>query len=413
MADEVEDEGGGTAKSSRPSSAFLAALRSSLRTISLDGWSAVALAVILGALALVLGYTELLIIAFALVVAWLIAVVVALRGSGISAERIVAPQRVKEGDPSSGLLTIRNEGRLRAPPALALELFDGRREIPIPLPSIPAGSEHVHSYPLDTTARGRFRVGPLRFGRADPFRFVRTATARGNSTHLIVHPFTYHVPPMPSGRVRDLEGTMQSKRAQGGIAFHNLREYVPGDDRRLIHWRSSAKTDTLMVKHNVVTHEPSLAIVLDTSGVYSDSEAFEDAVRVAASLMVSGVRDGFPTALHTTSGHGGAVDQAGEDLMKLMDLLASIRINKNDLGLGYLPNVAGARRRETTLGVVTGTPDSSQLAKVSKVASRFDSVNTIVVGDRFDRATPVIPGSFVMRAATASEWANLWKARFG
>ena len=29
------------------------------------------------------------------------------------------------------------------------------------------------------------------------------------------------------------------------LAFHALREYVPGDDLRHVHWRSSAKADTL------------------------------------------------------------------------------------------------------------------------------------------------------------------------
>lgn len=405
-------ETGGFEQAAEPKPGWRDSLGGSLRTISGDGWLALALALVLGGLAAVFGYVELLMIAGMLVVAWLVAVALGLRGSVIAASRVVAPVRVKEGDPARGLLTITNKSRGRAPPTVAVERFAGR-EIPIPLPSIPAKSEHVHTYELDTSSRGRFAVGPLRLGRADPFRFVRATSAEGELAELIVHPITYDVPPLQSGRVRDLEGAVQSRRAQGGIAFHNLREYVPGDDRRLIHWRSSAKTGNLMVRHNVVTHEPALAIVLDTAEVYSDDEAFEDAVRVTASLVVAGVRDGFPTALFTTEGFGGHVDLGGEGLIKVLDLLASVRRSSNDPGLRYLLGLAGAEQRETTLGVVTGVPDTEQLTTISRVASRFDAVNTIVIGDRFERSAPVIKGSHVVRAETARQWAQIWAARFG
>lgn len=390
----------------------LAALRDVAAMVSLNGWLTLAVALVLAVLALLLGYVELAFVAGALLVAWLVAVAVALRPSAIVARRFVVPARVKEGERAQGLLTISNNGRVRAPPAVATEAFDGR-DFAIPLPSIPARSEHVCSYTISTSRRGRHRVGPLRISRADPFGFVRAATAGGPMAQLVVHPRIFDVPPLQSGRVRDLEGAQQSRRAQGGVAFHHLREYVPGDDRRLIHWRSSAKTDKLLVRHNVVTHEPSLAIVLDTSAVYSGADAFDDAVRVAASLVVAGVQGGFPTSLHTSSGYGGTVELNGDGLVRVLDLLAAVRTGSDDPGLAYLAGVSGAGRAETSLGVVTGLPSAQQLSRISRVASRFDTVSTILIGDRLDRTAPSIPGSFVMRAPTAADWARMWKSRFG
>lgn len=386
-------------------------LGAAIRAVSPEGWSVLAAAAALAAMFGLFGYLELMVIACSLVVAWLLAAVLALRGTAVSARRDVVPQRVKEGEPAAGLLTLVNKGRVRAPPGLAIEQF-GEEEIPIALPSVAAGSEHIHSYPLDTSRRGRFRVGPLRLGRADPFRFFRSARIEGETGWLTVHPITYDVPPIQAGRVRDLDGVTRSRRAQGGVAFHYLREYVPGDDRRLIHWRSSAKTDTLMVRHNVVTHEPSVAVVLDTSPVYSDDEAFEDAVRIAASLVVSSVRYGFPTAFHTTSDYGGFIPAGGEGLTKLLDLLAAVGRVDTDRGLHHLLGLSGSMGRDTTLQVVTGVPSANQLSHISRVAGRFDAINTILVGDRFDRSAPSIKGAFVMRAPDAVTWVKAWKARF-
>lgn len=400
-------ESGTTEKNVR----FRDTVAAGVRAVSLDGWAVLATSVAAAGLFGLLGYLELLVLACALAVAWLIAALLALRGSGVSVRRTVVPHRIIEGETARALLTIANSGRVRAPPSLAIEQFDGR-ELPIPLPSIGIGSEHIHTYPLDGSRRGRFRVGPLRLGRADPFRFFRSAKAEGELAELLVHPVTYDVPPVQAGRVRDLEGITQSRRAQGGIAFHNLREYVPGDDLRLIHWRSSAKTGTLMVKHNVVTHEPSIVVVLDTSSVYRDRDAFEDAVRIAGSLVVSGVGGGFPTYLHTTSGYGGFVPPAGEGLTKVLDLLADVRISRNDEGLAYLAKLTGSGSRDSTLEVVTGVPNSALLSRVAKVAGRFDAANTVIVGDWLERSAPTIKGSYVMRTANAEAWARARTARF-
>ena len=47
------------------------------------------------------------------------------------------------------------------------------------------------------------------------------------------------------------------------LAFHALREYQPGDDRRYIHWRSSAKAGRLLVRQFLDTRRSHLSIVVD------------------------------------------------------------------------------------------------------------------------------------------------------
>ena len=69
--------------------------------------------------------------------------------------------------------------------------------------------------------------------------------------------------PLPTGNTRHLEGPSSDTSPQGNITFHRLRDYVVGDDLRLVHWRSSARTGKLVVKHNVDTSQPYTVVLLD------------------------------------------------------------------------------------------------------------------------------------------------------
>src|SRR5690606_32014552 len=80
------------------------------------------------------------------------------------------------------------------------------------------------------------------------------------------------------------------------LAFHTLREYSPGDDRRYIHWRSSAKRissgQTLLVKQFQDTRRTQLLVVVDGDRrSYAEDADFELAISVGASIAVQAVRD--------------------------------------------------------------------------------------------------------------------------
>ena len=82
------------------------------------------------------------------------------------------------------------------------------------------------------------------------------------------------------------------------LAFHALREYVPGDDLRRVHWRSSAKADTLLVRQYHESRSMHAAVVVDDDPrSYASADELETAISVGASLAIRAMTDGFDVDL--------------------------------------------------------------------------------------------------------------------
>jgi uncharacterized protein (DUF58 family) len=97
---------------------------------------------------------------------------------------------------------------------------------------------------------------------------------------------------MSTGFIRDLEGAPTKDLTTSDVAFHSLREYVPGDERRNIHWKSTAKTGSYMVRQYEETRRSHLMVALSlAAGDYASDDEFELAVSVAGSLGVRAIHD--------------------------------------------------------------------------------------------------------------------------
>ena len=84
-------------------------------------------------------------------------------------------------------------------------------------------------------------VGPATTRRGDPLSiFSRDVTWTG-VREVLVRPPMVPLETLGAGLLRDLEGVTTDAVSPSDLAFHALREYVPGDDLRHVHWRSSAK----------------------------------------------------------------------------------------------------------------------------------------------------------------------------
>jgi len=365
---------------------------------------AVAALVLLGAGAF-LDWPELVLLGLAALSALVVAGLWMLLSPELTVVREISPLRVTEGELSRGIITVTNRAARRSPPVLAIDHI-GRRRVTIPLPSLPGGSRFSAGYPLPTAQRGLHTVGPLSVGHTDPLRLMRLTTDYATRTVLRVHPRVHPVATMPTGRSADMDGPTSATAPRGGVAFHSLREYEPGDDHRLIHAKSTARLGVLTVRHNVVPEEPRMMVVLDTSVAPYSTASFEDAVRVAASLAVAAAEGGFPLYLRTTGAERLTV-RSRDQVPDLLDLLAGVQRTAEDRGLSALPELA-PHEDGLALTVVTGHPEPELRLAVSRVRAQFAVLSLVQVGGGPGGRVPPLPGAFVVAAETSDDFPATW-----
>jgi uncharacterized protein (DUF58 family) len=199
--------------------------------------------------------------------------------------------RVVVGDRAPGEVEIRNPLRRRLP-GVRVEVPVGAGLAEFAAPSLAPGEEHADVFVVPTIRRGIVPIGPVRTVRADPIGLLRREVVWAESLDLFVHPRTIAIPSMSTGFVRDLEGSPTRDLTASDIAFHALREYVPGDERRYIHWKSTAKTGSYMVRQFEETRRSHLLVALSLSAAdYATEEEFELAVSATGSLGVRAMLD--------------------------------------------------------------------------------------------------------------------------
>jgi hypothetical protein len=262
------------------------------------GWTVLALGLVAWFLASRYEWTELAMIAVACLVLFLACVALAIGHARVEIRTDVDPNRVTVGDPATGRIEVRNlSGRGMLP--LLVELPVGRSAARFTLPALGSGKSHEELFVVPTERRGVIQVGPATTVHGDPLGLVRRTMEWTERSELFVHPETTSLESLGAGLLRDLEGEVTPDLSMSDLAFHALREYQPGDDRRYIHWRSTAKHGRLLVRQFLDTRRSHLAVVVDTTPeVYTGEEsAVELAISCAASLAVRSILDEQDTTM--------------------------------------------------------------------------------------------------------------------
>ncbi|WP_344204059.1 DUF58 domain-containing protein [Aeromicrobium alkaliterrae] len=210
----------------------------------------------------------------------------------LSARFDLGRDRVVVGERANGAIFVSNASRRRSLP-VTIELPVGRGSAAFHVPSLRIGDEREELFAIPTQRRAIIPVGPVLSVRSDPFALFRREQPLTEDHLLYVHPRTVRLESSATGLIRDLEGQTVRKLSTSDVAFHALRPYVPGDDRRYIHWKSTARTGTLMVRQFEETRRSHLLVALSTRlDDYGTDDEFELAVSVAGSLGVQCLGEG-------------------------------------------------------------------------------------------------------------------------
>ena len=255
------------------------------------GWTVAALVPI----ALIAGYSwgwiELIVLGVVGATLGLVAALYLIGRTRLSVALAPPPQRVAVGDPAIARLLVSNPMRRRSFAQL-VDVPVGAEIVPVSVPGLAPSAVVDRELVVPTTRRGRLALGPVRTVRADPIGLVRRELVFTEVLELIVHPRTIDISSTSSGLVRDLEGQPTRDLTPSDLAFHALREYVPGDDRRHIHWKSTAKTGTFMVRQFDETRRSHLVLALSIASIdFGSDDEFELAVSVTGSLGARAIRD--------------------------------------------------------------------------------------------------------------------------
>lgn len=179
---------------------------------------------------------------------------------------------------------------------------------------IEPGSSITFSYILQARMRGRYYIGPTEVIMRDRLGlhyYKRTLKAQ---TEVLVYPTWKDVRRMEAlGKQRQLGlmfGAHRTKTVGMGADFAGFREYVPGDEFRLIDWKTSAKTGDMVIRQYEMEKNIQVICMVDTSGSmgngYPENTKLEYAIRAAVLLTHIGLerKDLVGTCVFSDIVHG-------------------------------------------------------------------------------------------------------------
>src|SRR6185295_11559210 len=201
-----------------------------------DGWWCLGAALALGFAAMNTGNNLLYLLASLLLALIIVSGVLSEQSMRKLRLSAVVPDEIYAGGPTALGVRVANGKRWLTSYSVMLEAGEGR----LYLDRLRAGEQRLLTWEATLPRRGRQRLPGLRVVTRFPFGlFVKTGRHLLDE-EIVVFPA---VGPIDAARRRELAGggSRPLRRRGRGHDLYNLRDYRPGDDRRLIHWRSSAR----------------------------------------------------------------------------------------------------------------------------------------------------------------------------
>jgi uncharacterized protein (DUF58 family) len=220
--------------------------------------------------------------------------------SGV-AMRLELPEHIFAGQPVRALVELENEKLTLPSFSLRVEAAKTKNspatallETPVYFPYVAKRECVQQSVPITFARRGTYRQDAFRIVTRFPFGFLQKAHRVELQTETLVYPSVEpaheFVEILPG-----LQGALESLNKGRGQELYALRDYVPTDSARHVHWKASARLGSLMVREFTREDDCRVLLVLDphipargaqpgTAVPQGESDRFERAVTLCAGI---------------------------------------------------------------------------------------------------------------------------------
>jgi uncharacterized protein (DUF58 family) len=342
-------------------------------------------------------YEELMIVAIGTAVALAMSLWTSRVKHGADLVRMIGSPRVARGDPIRVVYRATNTGRRRSPSAVIVDRCDGA-VARIGLPAIGGDDRTEVAGLIPTRRRGVFEVGPAAVERIDGLGLAIGRREIVDVGTVLVHP-RLHPLTGPYGAMHTVEDEAVIRRSASDplSGFVSLREYVEGDDPRLIHWPTSARVGTLMLREHVELRRPEFTVVLDAAAEVADAADFEEMVDVVASIAVHALQSGVEVMVRTTAREfPGSIRPMTRDT-QVLDLLTPVHQASHESVMS-LAEIFRSGLDHTAIMLITGTKGPSS------TFTHTDRLFVVRVG-----ATATKSAGVSLAVRDAVEFAHRWR----
>ena len=355
------------------------------------GWAVIAAMLAGTVAALAFGWLEGFIVAVMGLVALVVAVVSVASPSPLSVSLRMKNDRIVAGQVAVGRVRVVNESGRRSGSTL-VEVTIGRGSGEFLVPPISGNGTWNESFSVMTKRRGVINVGPARTVRMDGLGLLRRVRSWDDPILVHVHPPTVRFSFDATGMQMDVEGVASEKLTSSDVSFHALRDYEPGDDRRAVHWPSTARFGRLIVRQFEETHRSHHMVLLDTRVDAWDRRSFETAVSVAASLALAGSGEARTVSMHTAD----EWIPTGSP-MAMLDALSEMETSTRSEFAGIVRRCIMERGAISVLSIVVGAGvDDEEAARLANIAPVDVIVSVIrVVPGRSRRRRKITRGVII------------------
>ncbi len=292
-----------------------------------------------------------------------------------------------------------------------VDQFGGVAVAPLHLVGVSADGTTVAEQRVRADRRGEHLLGPVLEVRHDPLALVRRDVVHELVDHVLVHPRIHSLRVLASTTERPVGWRAFVRSANDPLAeFRTLREYVPGDDDRLVHWPTAARLGQLMVREHLETRQHRIAVVLDCDSALGPDGPFEEAVEIACSLVCDAMDQRYDVIARTNCPSAPGARGPVPHREAALDLFARVhQVPPQHAVAAHLLHLGGGGTVDATILVAPGW--SRLREPLGRDVGRAGVLRSVLVGDHVaHRGVDRRPDGSAAFVSSAADFAVLWRS---